>query len=553
MRGLQRRRILWVLAAFSLLWLGLGGRLWYWQVLRGPELTRAAVALRMLALPLRPRGQILDRRGQPLSDPQTGWGVAVFPALLTDPTAAAAALAPLTGQPTGELAQRLARAAPRDSFWLPGQFPWSLVKSVAGVGPSGVAVALQAERFGPGALARHLVGYVNRQGGQLGLEAQYEAVLTGRAGPYLAAYLDGRGRPLQGLGIREVQVGDGKAPYDLHLTIDAQVQATVEAVLDTAPPPLPEAPLRAAVVVLDLHSGDVLAMASRPQFDPHLGPPEGSEQWGALLDRTVRQYPPGSVFKPLVAAAALEAGVLTPDAPYFCPGHFDLGGVRFHDASRPEGHGWVTLGEALEKSCNVFFIHVGYELLGRDRLLAAAARFGLGRPTGANLWGEQPGKLPVAQYGGEVAQLAFGQGPEVTPLQLARAYAALASDGRLPPLGLVTRVTGPGGEVMVRPGRVPPEQAVSPQAAQTVAALLARVTDPERDGTGKAAWVAPDGSAGKTGSAQAGGERVHAWFAGWIPRSDPRYTIVVLVEDGGGGGVAAAPLFRQIAERLLAP
>lgn len=551
--AIWRRRALAVLAAVSLAWVALGWRLWVWQVQRGPALARVAVDQRMLALPLRDRGQILDRRGVPLTDPQPRPALAVFPPLVSDPAGAARELAPLLRQPAAELEQQLGPAAP-DPFWLDARLGPELARSVGRLGLPGLAVAVRTERYGPGSVAHHLVGYVNRAGGQLGLEAAWDQQLRGEAGPHLAAYLDAARQPLAGLGIRGVEVTAGKSPWDLHLTLDARVQAEVEAVLDAAVPPRPGAPLRAAVVVLDLRGGEVTAMASRPDFDPARGPAGADASWHALYNRAAVAYPPGSVFKPLVAAVAIEEGLASLDDVFECNGHYQLGGARFTEP-KAGGHGRITLGAAIVRSCNIAFIQLGYERMGRDRLLAVARRFGLGEPSGLGLHLEDGGHLPDPQYGGEVVQLAFGQGLEVTPLQLARAYAALAAAGRLPALSLVRKVTGPRGEVMHRPRPVPARRAVGAAAAAAVAGALAGVTDPDGDGTGRNAWLPGWGSAGKTGTAQAvvaGRPATHAWFAGWVPLKRPRYAIVVLVEDGASGGDAAAPLFQEIAGRVLA-
>lgn len=561
-----RRRIAWAAAGCLLAAAALVARLWHWQVRAAPALVREAVAQRMVALPLAARGQIRDRHGQPLTDPQPRWAVAAFPPLVQDRGAAAAALAPVLGP---EAAARLLDPGGH-ARWLARGLDAQVAAQVAALGLPGVVAVRQDERYGPGALARHLVGYVNVAGGQLGLEATYERLLAGTAGPHLAAFRDGHGQPLAGLGVREVEVEAGKEPWDLYLTLDARLQAAVEAALDGYTPP-PDAagppdgdaaapvpgqgpggpPLRAAVVVLDPASGDILAMASRPNFDPTQGPPAEGGQWAPLLNRAVAAFPPGSTFKPLVAAYALAQGAIRPDERIFCPGHYDLGDARFHDYV-PGGHGWVDMRQALAVSCNIYFIRLGYERLGREGLLAAARAFGLGEPTGLNLWGEAAGALPAAQYPGEVAQLAFGQGLTATPLQMARAYAALLRGGELPPLGLVARVAAPSGEVLVRPARTPARQAVPAPAATAVAGMLAAVTEPGGSGTGQAAWVPGAGSAGKSGSAQWGPGPAHAWFIGWVPLASPRYVIAVFVEEGSLGGRVAGPLFRAVAERILA-
>ncbi|MFO7172237.1 MAG: penicillin-binding transpeptidase domain-containing protein [Bacillota bacterium] len=544
-----RRRIPWVLAGFLLLWSLLGWRTWYWQSGVAP-LVRA-VHQHALTLPLQSRGWIRDRNGVPLTDPRPAWAVALFPAHFRAGaagagTAAEARLAGALGMPPARLSQLL-RAAGESPTWLVRGLSAAEARRVADLGLPGVAVVEQPERYGPRALARHLVGYVNLSGGVQGLEAAFDAELRGEGGLHLAGYGTGRGAPFQGLGIRPVTVTLEKPPWDLYLTLDSRLQAAVEAALDAA---APEA--RAAAVVLDPHTGEVLALASRPQFDPRVGPPPGEGDGGELINRALAAYPPGSVFKALVAAAALEEGLVTPDTLFDCPGHYAIGDQIFREPV-PGGHGRITLAEALHLSCNIFFIHLGYQVLGREGLLAAARRFGLGAPTGIGLPEEDKGVLPELRWDGEVAMFAFGQGAfGATPLQVARAYAALATDGRLPPVRLVDRLTTPAGKTVEQFPRRAGEAAVSPEVARTMQAILQGVTQPGGVGTGQKAWVPGWGSAGKTGSAEAAGDAVHAWFVGWVPLHQPRYVIAVLVEEGGAGGEAAAPIFRAIAEAILA-
>lgn len=586
MMARYRRRTPWVLAAFFCAWLLLGWRLWLWQVAGAAELIPAAVSQHMVRLPLRPRGAIVDRNGIPLSDPQPRWGVALFPPLWQaggDPpeARAVARLAAALGMPVSEVDARI-QSAGREPFWLARELSAEQARAVAALALRGVAVVPRVQRYGPGALARHLVG----NGWAADLERQYDAELTGwqfpvggesngghgsgesgallTAGPHLAVYLDGGGRALGGLGIRQVEILPGRPeemPWNLRLTLDARMQRVVEQVLDAtgaggaagAGDAAATPPLRAGVVVLDVESGDLLAVASRPNFDPLLGPQPGAD-WGQLLNRAFSGYPPGSVFKPLVAAIALEEGLAGPETEFDCPGHYEMNGHTFREPV-PGGHGRVTLAEAIGKSCNIAFIQLGYEVLGRELLLQAAARFGLGRPVGTALPGEQPGMVPAPAHPGDVAMFAFGQGAFlVTPVQLARAYAALATDGTLPPVGLVQRLEAPDGEWMFQPPRLPRERAVSPETARTLARLLQGVTEPGGQGTGRLAWVPGWGSAGKTGSAEDGvaGEEVHAWFVGWVPVDRPRYAIAVLVENGGAGGKAAAPIFQAIARGILA-
>lgn len=554
MRIKMGRRLVW-LCLFSLLILsGLGGRLYHLQIVRGPEYARMAFHQRTLSLPVGGRrGQILDRNGEPLTDPRPGWGVAAFPPLIKDAQGAARALADMLYRP--ELEDDLAWATKRDPVWLATGVDEGTAKAIQAMGLPGIVAAPVGDRYGAGALARHLVGYINQEGGKLGLEQAFEQELAGDAVPSMVAYLDGTGNPLSGLGIRAVVPGRGKAPYDVHTTIEMRIQQAVEHVLDRHTHP-DGGPLRGAAVVMDPHTGEVLAMASRPQYEyGDLG--VGSE----LLNRAVAGYPPGSIFKAIVAAAALERGEVSLDERFHCPGHYTVDGHRFTE-SKEGGHGDITFREAVAQSCNIVFLQIGHERLGTEALTEAARRFGFGSLTGPfgpdHAWSEeQPGAVPEPDDPGAV-QVAFGQATlKVTPLQVARAFAAIANGGKLPPVRLVSQVTSPDGEVMSRPPGGSAERVISRTTALTLQKALSAVTAPEGKGTGRSAWIEGVGSAGKTGSAEGGEspdgrQKVHAWFAGYMPAWAPRYVIVVTVEEGQAGGQVAAPIFREIGQAILA-
>ncbi len=551
MRVTIGRRALWLGVLYLCILLALGWRLYTVQVVKGELYARAAHRQRTLSLPVASRrGEILDRSGHPLSDPQPGWGVAAFPPLVADREGETRAVAALLRMSEAEVAARL-RAGLAPS-WIATEVGGALAERIRQAGLPGIVTGPLQTRYGPGSLAHHLVGYINGQGGQLGLERAFERELTGDAVPSLVAYLDGHGAPLAGLGVRVAVPAVGKQPYSVFTTVDGRVQRAVERVLD-AHRMADGSPLRAAVVVMDPYAGDILALASRPDFDQMRDPGERADRGDAfLLNRAVAAFEPGSVFKAVIAAAALEGGYVQLDNKFYCDGYYRVGGQEFKDAGGVS-HGWLTFREAIAKSCNVTFARVGYEKLGAQRIEEAARRFGFGGSTGAGLPEEQAGLIPQLEYGGQVAQAAFGQGIMVTPLQIARAYAAVANGGVLPPVRLVTAIKNPAGKVMARPPAGESVRVISAETAGALQQALVAVTDPRGSGTGKQAWVDAVGSAGKTGSAEGtenGHATVHAWFAGYLPASAPRYVIAVLVQGGGYGGEVAAPIFREVGEAL---
>jgi penicillin-binding protein 2 len=545
---LQIGRRLFVLCLIVILMLSaLGGRLYHLQIAKNVEYTAIAHSQRTLSLPLAPeRGLILDRNGEPLSDPVHTWKVGVFPPFLDDRQTEAAALARLLGDSAASIEEEL--WALEKQGWLTQTIDEQTAAAVRDAGLAGIAAAPVLQRVGDHSLARHLLGYANANGGAMGLEYLYDQELQGGDVPKLTAYVDGRGNPLSGLGVRAVVPTAGKAPYQLITTIDRRMQAAVEAVLDEQAAGRP-----VAAVVMDPENGEVLAMASQPNFDPRrVQNPDDP----ALFNRAVRAQPPGSVFKAVVAAAALEAGLVKPDEKFYCDGKHEHNGWTVTDA----GHGWLTFREAVAKSCNIVFAQVGAERLGVAAMREAAQRFGFGAPTdlAGRPWPEESAGTIRDEEPFNDVQMAIGQGDlQVTPVQVARAYSAIANGGTLPAAKLVKAVKSPAGEVVTRPAAGRPERVMTKETAASMKKLLEGVTDPGGAGTGKLAWVSGAGSAGKTGSAEDGinddGKAiVHAWFAGYVPRWKPKWTIVVMVEDGQAGGVAAAPIFAEIGQRLIA-
>lgn len=540
-----RRRLCLVGAVVCCCALSLGLRLYWLQVQQGQVLASAARRQQSERLPVTvPRGTIYDRNHVPLSDPQTYYGVAVFPGLVPNRPQVATVLAQALGRDEGEVAASLAGTGL--PFWLDRRLNPASARAVADLQLPGVVLAPLRTRYGPDALARHLVGYINNDGGQLGLEASYDAQLRGDSANALAVDLDGRGAPLAGVGVHLVQQR-GKPPYDLVTTLDARIQGAVEKVLDSLHIG------RGAVVVLDPHTGEVLASASRPNLDP--ADPGAAAGDAPLLNRALSAYEPGSTFKVAVAAAALEEGLVDLNSPFVCKGYYDLGDYKPR-CDLWTGHGHETFADAIAKSCNVAFISVGKDRLGGTRLLQWTRRLGFGQVTPLHAFGEQPGELPELDLPGKVAQLSFGQALTATPMQVAHLFSIVANGGVDQGLRLVQAVTDQAGNVVSLGPQPAPVRRFSGSTARQLQGALLRVTDPKGEGTGRAAWLPVYGAAGKTGTAQGlldGQPTNHAWFAGYVPAEAPRYVITVFLEGGGYGGVKAAPVFRQIAEAIVKP
>ena len=357
---------------------------------------------------------------------------------------------------------------------------------------------------------------------------------------------------------------------DLVLTLDMELMRAVDRVFRNRP--------SGAAAVVEVRTGRVLALYSKPSIDPNLlisGLPQALSReidenpFRPRIDKSIfESYFPGSTFKPITALAGLEAGVVDPRTMVNCTGRHELGRRVFRCQ---HVHGPTMLHRALVESCNVYFYQLA-EAVTMDRIAQMAFEFGLGRRTGIGINQETPGFIPTrAWYAqhypgqwriGHTLNTAIGQGnTRVTVLQLALAYAALANGGTLYVPQLIERVEGPDGDVIERfPPTVRRRVAVSARHLGLISAALTGVVA-DRFGTAHGAMVEEVSVAGKTGTAQVSrivrnadntrrvfrSQRDHAWFAGYAPADNPEIAVVALVEHGGSGGHEAAPLVTAIA------
>ena len=361
--------------------------------------------------------------------------------------------------------------------------------------------------------------------------------------------------------------------YNVHLTLDLELQKQAEQALGEG---------EGSVVVLAVETGEVLALANRPTFDPNLFALSiKPNEWRALVEDPLRpltnralrgQYPPGSTFKPFMALAALEAGIITPETRHHCQGGIPFGGRTFHCWKRP-GHGWIDLKQALAQSCDVYFYRIG-QRLGIQKIAQAARRFGLGQDLGLPLRASS-GLIPdivwkrrrfdAPWYDGETLSVVIGQSYVLTtPLQLAVATAALANGGTVYRPLFVTHVSDADGEPIQTYAPETMKQANMPEGYLRIVQDGMREVVHGARGTGKRASL-PDRPdievAGKTGTSQVvsriirKGEKVprhhrdHAWFIAFAPVETPQIAVACLIEHAGrGGGAAAAPVVRQVLE-----
>ena len=395
--------------------------------------------------------------------------------------------------------------------------------------------------------------------GKKGLEKQYEFELRGRRGiSYVEVDALGRElRTLKGQGERHPKAGK-----DIFLTIDAQLQRVAEELFRDK---------RGGTVLIDCRNGGILTIVSKPDYDPHLfSSTIPSSVWRTLVndparplyDRMVQSlYPPGSTFKLVLAAAALETGACTPQSKNTCVGFVRLGWRKF-DCWKRNGHGSLDLISAIEQSCNSYFYRLGLKV-DIDTWADFARRFGFGQPTGIDLPNETRGVVPDRDYldkrygkgkwtKGMNLNLAIGQGDLlVTPLQMAQLAMIIANQGYYYQPHLVQKIMHPQEKhASIIRGALKRVEGVSSNTYAVLKKGMYEVVNGE-NGTGGACRMSGIAVAGKTGTAQNPHGEDHAWFIGFAPFQQPEVAVCVFVENGGTGGRVAAPLARNILEKYF--
>ncbi|SMC28003.1 peptidoglycan glycosyltransferase [Desulfacinum hydrothermale DSM 13146] len=595
-RRLFERQCRIILAVFLAVLAGYVLRLWYLQILSGAHFRELSENNRIRFMAVRaPRGLIFDRNGTPLVENRPAYHLMLVREDIKAPHEVGQILeelARICAIPEQELRQRLEANKTKRAFepirLLEDMDRDTLARLEARrMRLPGVYIEVEPKRrYRWNGTAAHLIGYLGEisekelqsrdfrdyQAGEYigkgGVEKTFEPFLHGEAG-WRQVEVDALGRHIRSL--------DEKLPIpgrNVWLSIDLDVQRTAEECLEQRV---------GAIVAVSPKTGEVLAMASSPSYDQEKFVRGMTvDEWNGLindpfhplLNRAIASsYPPGSTYKPFVALAALEEGIVQPDTDVFCPGFMQLGRRRFR-CWRDWGHGHVNLHRGIVESCDVYFYQTGLKL-GVDAIARYARMFGFGQKTGIDLPGERSGLVPTRQWKkrtkgvswqkGETLTIAIGQGFDlVTPLQLAMAYAALANGGTLLKPRIVDRIEAgfPADGLRAPSGSVRRQLPIDKKNLELVRQALQGVVEEPR-GTAHRIRVPGVRMAGKTGTAQVvhmpeGMSRKlwekmskdlhkdHAWFVGYAPAEDPEIVVAVLVEHGGHGSSGAAPLAQKV-------
>lgn len=574
-------------------------RMYYLQIVEADRYRTLADENRInLRLLPPPRGRILDRFGEPLAVNKQNFRVLIVREDTRDVDATLRALAeilPLTERDFQRVHGEMRRKRDFVPVTVRENLSWQEMARIQVNAPDlpGVMIDEGLGRYYPKAeMGAHVLGYVAAVSeddltgdpllqlpgfriGKAGLERRYDLALRGTSGNSRVE-VNALGRV-----IKELERNEGTPGADLNLTIDYRLQSFAFNALGEH---------SAACVVMEVHTGEILAMCSTPSFDPNafnrgLTPDEWRGLSGhikhPLVNKAIRgQYAPGSTFKMVVALAALEAGAIEPHQTVWCPGHMTLGGHRFHCWKR-EGHGHMNLLEGIKQSCDVYFYEIA-KRTGVDRIADMARRFGLGSTMDLDLPGERAGVVPSRAWKqeaigdqwhqGETLIAGIGQGYVLTtPLQLAVMTARMANGQKAVTPSLTRQTLDSGGRLVPRPAPDFAPLKVNPTHLHLIRHAMYEVVNGERGTAGRSRFdIGGARMSGKTGTAQVRRitmseresgvlkneelewrQRDHSLFVAYAPHDEPRYAIAVVVEHGGSGSKVAAPIASEILAETL--
>ena len=584
-----RNRLLIVTVILGLAFLVLGSRLWYLQVLKGDEFAQFSLEnhIRVERIPA-PRGRILDRYGKELVINRISFDIYVIPKDIKDIPYLSNSLSQALNLDSQQIEENINSAINEKSFK-----PVLIAKDInrdqlayieaRRSSLPGVIIEINNLRQYPhGDLGAFILGYIGKVNeaelknnpkinnndlvGKTGVEKGWEDSLRGKDG-YKQTVTDALGREVvSDLFIEDLQNQKSMPGNDVFLTIDIELQKAAEEILGEE---------YGAIVAVDVNSGQVLALASKPSFNPSdFIKGIDSETWAKLINdesspllnrATQGIYAPGSVFKMVPSVAALNEKFINENDYVYCPGYYKSGNTKFRCWKRG-GHGSVNLRSAIVHSCDVYFYKIA-EMMGINNLSKYMKAFGYGSKTEVGIE-EREGIAPSREwkqkrynkpwYKGETIVSSIGQGyVSVTPLQVSMMTAAVANQGKLLKPAIVKEIVSYTGEEKFEhtpelAGHIPVKKEMLELVRE---AMVGVVNDP--GGTGRGARINNYTVAGKTGTAQVVSldsqsdkrkHRDHAWFTSYAPAESPEIAVTVLIEHGGKGGAVADPIAKKILE-----
>ncbi|KUK11058.1 MAG: Peptidoglycan glycosyltransferase [Clostridia bacterium 41_269] len=570
--GLKRGRLIFLLVIFNLILILLLFRLVELQIFGGKSLAIKAQEsrFRLISGEDYPRGQILDRNGISLTDSGIRPALIIFPYMIKEKDEFSSLISKILGVSKDLLKDSLNKK----KYLIIPNLSNEQIKKIKNLNLEGTLIISFKTRYGPNSLSRHLVGHINSIDletwktiqnktffkkeynindfiGVKGIEVLYEKYLR-LEDPlfYWIVTVDARERIIPGLSFKRIAGYQKAGRPSVVTTLDFQIQKKVEEIMDQMVP-------HGAVVVMDVLNGDIIALASRPNYDQNnlaeclevRKKPDNDP----FINRAFEHYYPGSIFKVLIAAAAIEEKIVNPEDIFSCSGEYVLNPQLKIGCWKNEGHGEITFKEGFAQSCNSVFVDTALHL-GRKKILEYAEKFNLVYDGALIGYPRSRFKsVDISPYGeGKMANAALGQeGVRLSPVQVAGMISVIANGGHLVVPRIVKEIKDYSGRAIISYDTEKPKRVISEKTCRIIQEMMVKTTT---EGTGKKAWIPKYGSAGKTGSAETGlsidKPKYYNWFAGYFPIEKPRFAVVVMVEGGVSGGETAAPVFREIASFL---
>ncbi|SHE38820.1 stage V sporulation protein D (sporulation-specific penicillin-binding protein) [Caldanaerobius fijiensis DSM 17918] len=550
---LAKRRLVLMLLIVVLITSALSVRLGYIQMIKGPTYTKMAKDQWTLDVMVAPkRGTIYDRNGNELAVSVTAGKVSAIPREIRDPHGTAQVLSKLLELKEDEVYKKLTQNV--QEVLLKRRVSEDIVKKLRELKLPGIEISNDTKRYYPeGRLLSHVLGFTGADNQGLdGVELIYDKYLKGIPG-YISLPIDALGRKIDD---QLTQYNKPKDGFSIVLTIDENIQKFTEKALEDAY--TVNKPAKGiTAIVMEPNTGEILALANKPDYDPN-NPFEGDQNslFKKWRDKAISDtYEPGSVFKTITAAAALDSGYVKPDDRFYDRGFVTVAGHQIKCWAWYAPHGSETFVEGVQNSCNVVFVETAQKM-GSPVFYKYINAFGFGKPTNISLPGEATGIVtPLSKVGPvELATISFGQGISVTPLQMIDALSAIANGGNLMQPMLVKYIKDPDSGKIIKefkPNVV--RRVISSETSREMREILESVVS---KGTGKKSYIPGYRVAGKTGTTEkyVPGKYV-ASFAGFAPADDPKIAVIVMIDEPTGeghmGGAIAAPVVKSIIEDSL--
>lgn len=540
----NEKRLIVLFAIIFCVSIGLVGRLFYIQIINGDNLKEEAMSQWFSNIEtIEERGTIFDRNNIPLTNKNEDTYLIITSNFKMDKDNLDL-ITSITGLSNEEFSKEYENGTKK---FLVKNYDLEKIKNL--LLSYGITTIDIKKRYDENGLASHVIGYINKSKniGEAGLEKSFDNILKEDRTKKIGAIVDAQNRVIPGFGY----IIDEKNPEsrkNIVTTLDYDIQSICETVLD-------QRNYEGSIVVLDSKNGEILSMVSRPNYlQDNISEYLNSNNHEFYNKAIQMAFPPGSIFKIIVAATALENNLVNEEDKFYCKGYEELGNIKIKCHSYEKGgHGELNFLEAFSNSCNSAFIQIG-KMVGGESILDMAKKFGLGEKTNINLQEEVKGHLPTLEdvAGPGIGNLSIGQGNlEITPLQAARLTNIVVNNGLDVGVSLIKEIVDDNNRVINRIDNKEIKRVIDSKIANKIKEMMKVVVE---SGTGNRAKVEGVECGGKTGSAQAvglQGETVHAWFTGFFLGKQSEYVITIIVEDKGSGGREAAPIFAEIVKEMI--